>query len=947
MGGFLDARIVTPTPLKYNTLGFQWREEKLVRPSSDNDNDNDNKKLKLLIGALASSVLLLSASAVVAEDENASETVYFEEVIVTAERTAKSVMDTSMTITGFSDDTLKRFGIQDRDKLQILVPGLQFGETVDQIGNGTSLRGIGTRNAGIGQGDRSVATYIDGAYTVGVYGTAPGGGFDLERVEVARGPQGTLNGRNSIAGSINYVYKKPSQEWDMEVMAQATDVTQQRVNVAVGGPLTDTLAFRLTAGSHTGDGYQENVGLGEDTAAPDHRFYALQFRYQTDRFDSNIRVSRVTDNGIPRAQVPLANLNTTDENITLVGAYAIGNTPPEGVTVATVSNTNYLYATQNPSGSAGCPVGMPYMQCGDINNRVAMNRTGYEDSEADLINFYAEYDFTDDISLRYTYANNSVAQYIFRDGDYTTRVGGPGDAYDKATDGGVEYIDRAYLMPYDYDETSHELLLSWSLNDKANLILGAFTYESAVQYELTRWEYSHSFRFTDSDEAAVAATAAGGDWVNYGMDPSLSVTDCASFVQNVIGATFGMPVTDDGTGSYYVCPGDFGTPGRDNGDLRAIVPFGTGANNKTTAVFANLDYQLNEKWSVSAGLRALEDEKEQPPETFQGNYMFSFIGVPVVLGFTDGGFDKPEMFDNVVGQFTVEYTTENDNMIYGRISTGHKPGVFNFASPPVPGVPSVVEESTLTNYEAGVKGMYLDGRLQLAVSAFRMNYDKMHLDAVQELSGGFRPGQFDQTPLAEYTAAIPDTKVWGVEAEYSYAITDNLSVVGFYAYTDSEVGKHSSVILGDPDGQYALYDHLDFETGEMTQSWYELPADQTGNQLPSQAKHKAATSLIYNMSQKSGSYWSFLGTWAYNGSMYPTIGNVALYEIPEYSRFDASATWTAAEEDFSVQLFVNNLTDKIGLNEFVASGGHGGMVFLGSPTNHREYGITMRWTPNL
>ena len=328
----------------------------------------------------ASILFLFYSSAAVAEEE--SENDYFEEVIVTAERTAKSVMDTAMTITGFSEDTLKKFGVQDRDKLQILVPGLQFGETVDQIGNGTSLRGIGTRNAGIGQGDRSVATYVDGAYTIGVYGTAPGGGFDLERVEVARGPQGTLNGRNSIAGSINYIYKKPTQEWDMELMAQVNDVTQQRVNAAIGGPLTENLAFRITAGLHTGDGYQENVGTGQDTHAPDHQFYALQLRYETERFDTNLRVSRVTDTGIPRAQVPLANLNTTDAEITLVGAYAIGNAPPSDVAVAPVTNTNYLYATQNPSGPASCAVGRPYMQCGDIYNKVAMNRTGYEDSRS-------------------------------------------------------------------------------------------------------------------------------------------------------------------------------------------------------------------------------------------------------------------------------------------------------------------------------------------------------------------------------------------------------------------------------------------------------------------------------------------------------------------------------------------------------------------------------------
>ena len=147
--------------------------------------DYRNLKTSFLVSLLGLTLTSPSISAESNEDEG-----YFEEIVVTAERTAKNVMNTPMTITGFTEDMLKQFHVQDRDKLQLLVPGLQFGETHDQVGNGTSLRGIGTRNAGIDHGDRSVATYIDGAYTIGVYGTAPGGGFDLERVEVARGPQG-------------------------------------------------------------------------------------------------------------------------------------------------------------------------------------------------------------------------------------------------------------------------------------------------------------------------------------------------------------------------------------------------------------------------------------------------------------------------------------------------------------------------------------------------------------------------------------------------------------------------------------------------------------------------------------------------------------------------------------------------------------------------------------
>ena len=558
-------------------------------------------------------------------------------------------------------------------------------------------------------------------------------------------------------------------------MTQVNAYSQTRLNAAIGGPLNENFAFRLTGGIHTGDGYQENVGLGEDTNAPDETFTAAQLRFQTDQFDTNIRLARVVDQGIPISQVNLANLNTRDEQIQIVGAYSVGNKPP--FTIDLDDNTNYLYATQVPSGPASCPLGVPFMRCGDIKNKVALNRTGFEDSTGDLINFYAEYDVSDDLTVRYTYANNDVHQYVFRDGDYTTRVG-RADDHSSSTDGGVPFLDRAYDLPYDYEEESHELLASWQLNESTDVIFGAFTYESQVQFQLTRWEYSHAFRFVNPDEAAAALsnvfTDANGN--------PIPLASCRDYIERVVGGAFGLPVTDTGDGSFWWCPGEYGVRGREEGDLRAIVPFGTGTLNSTRAFFSNISHQIDDSWAVSAGLRWLEDEKEQPPETFAGSFMFSFIGVPVVVGFQDGGFDQPEAWDNIVGHLTLEYTTENDDLIYGRISTGHKPGVFNFASPPVPGVPTVVEESTLVNYEVGIKGTYLDDRLQLAVGAFFMNYDKMHLAATQELSGGFTPGQFSETPLAEYIAAIPDTHVQGVEVEYSFALTENTLISGFLCF---------------------------------------------------------------------------------------------------------------------------------------------------------------------
>jgi iron complex outermembrane receptor protein len=175
---------------------------------------------------------------------------FHDALIVSAQRVEEDILDVPMTITAFDTDMMTKLQIQNVVDLQDMTPGLQFGDSVEQSGQGTVIRGIGTRVANFEEMDYAVATYIDGAYTLGVYGIAPGGGFDLQRVEVARGPQGTLHGRNSIAGAINLVNTRPSKRWDATLMGEANDWDQYRFNVAVGGPLGGAFSFRVTGGTH-------------------------------------------------------------------------------------------------------------------------------------------------------------------------------------------------------------------------------------------------------------------------------------------------------------------------------------------------------------------------------------------------------------------------------------------------------------------------------------------------------------------------------------------------------------------------------------------------------------------------------------------------------------------------------------------------------------------------
>ena len=442
-----------------------------------------------LFGVTAATLLAFSAaSAEDAASESGSE--FFEEVVVTADRVEANILDTPMTITAFDSDMLQQRGLQDRDTLQNLVPGLQFGDTMDQQGNGVVLRGIGTRQAGMNHMDRAVAQYVNGAYTIGTYGTMPGGGFDLEGIEIARGPQGTLNGRNSLAGSINYLFKKPTREFDAVIEVEVTDVTQERVNIAFGGPVpfNENLAFRGTGGTHTGDGIQENDGIGGDYGAPDHMFDTGQLRFQTERVDMNARFSYVQDRGVPSSLVSLMNPNVTDEEITILGAYALGNLPPQGV--QPIVNLNYLRADGVSAISANCPIGTPGQRCGDVENKVFYNYENREDSLAKRWDAYISFDVSDNLNVKYTYSDGDTSQMYVKEYDYSNQQPSATDNL-VSLDGGVAYMNRFGELPYDYDEISHEVLMTYQPNEKLTIQGGAFQYSNRTRWAVIRNELNN------------------------------------------------------------------------------------------------------------------------------------------------------------------------------------------------------------------------------------------------------------------------------------------------------------------------------------------------------------------------------------------------------------------------------------------------------------------------
>ena len=210
-----------------------------------------------VLGGLA--VLLAGQSmAQVAEPPDAAE---LEEVIITAQKREQSLSDVSMAVTAIGADELVNTQTQSLESLQYLVPSISFGHDFNFAK--LFIRGIGL-NSSFPGADPSVAFHVDGA-VVAQAGAQMSAMFDLDRVEVLRGPQGTLYGRNATGGVVNLITAKPTDELDGYARFTAAGEDLELLGeAAVGGPITDNLRARVAVRYLDREGYAVNELTGAD-----------------------------------------------------------------------------------------------------------------------------------------------------------------------------------------------------------------------------------------------------------------------------------------------------------------------------------------------------------------------------------------------------------------------------------------------------------------------------------------------------------------------------------------------------------------------------------------------------------------------------------------------------------------------------------------------------------
>jgi iron complex outermembrane recepter protein len=181
-----------------------------------------------------------------------------EEVVVTAQKREQSVQDVGIAITSITGSEIRELGFTSALDIATQTPGL---EVSSAYGSGSSanivIRGIGQNDFGEGH-EAPVTAYIDEFYLVSVP-AADFSMFDLERVEVLKGPQGTLFGRNSTGGLIHYVTAKPTKETSGFITIGGGTDSEIKAEGAISGSLSDSLAGRLSFLSHHSDGFKKNL----------------------------------------------------------------------------------------------------------------------------------------------------------------------------------------------------------------------------------------------------------------------------------------------------------------------------------------------------------------------------------------------------------------------------------------------------------------------------------------------------------------------------------------------------------------------------------------------------------------------------------------------------------------------------------------------------------------
>lgn len=267
-----------------------------------------------------------------------------EEIMVTAQKRQESVQDIPIAISAFSAETLEKLNVSSMYGLEQMTPGLVAGHSTGYAQ--TFVRGVGSTITFVGA-DSSTATYVDGYYLAFVAATMQEL-YDAERVEILKGPQATLYGRNASGGAINYVSRRPNtEEAEGKVSLGYGSEDEKELKAYVTAPISDTLAFSASGLYRDRDSYINFTNPNQDDSIKTWGFRTKLLWQPTEWYEAELSASHTDSANIEtNITLPQRGSIAEAERLGLPVSYADTNTSNEGQLVHNDNEQSMLFLTQ-------------------------------------------------------------------------------------------------------------------------------------------------------------------------------------------------------------------------------------------------------------------------------------------------------------------------------------------------------------------------------------------------------------------------------------------------------------------------------------------------------------------------------------------------------------------------------------------------------------------------
>ncbi|MAZ89986.1 MAG: hypothetical protein CL693_20305 [Cellvibrionaceae bacterium] len=647
---------------------------------------------------LSAAVLLATASQWVAAAPA------LEEVVVTATKVAESQQTIPLAITALDSVALSQKGIVETSDMSGMVPSLVVSSPYGRSQPNFALRGVSVANEFNANAASPIGVYVNEDYKQ----FRPTHGmqlFDLERIEVIRGPQGTLFGRNTTGGAISVHTKMPEMtsagDFHGYISGRYGNYNRWNLEGAVDATLIeDVLAIRAAYTENQGDGYLKNKTPSTIPSMVDLLTTGA----------STKPVNAVTNEdmaSIDDSAGRLTVLFTPTDDFEARFVATIGRSEPWGT--VPISNE---FADINGDGLTENVFGYSRAMFGLDDDEVVTDQNGKYIAEADDYTLTLEWSLSDSLSL-------------------TTITGYQEGKYDIQNDCDGMPIAACYAhFKSDFDQFNQDLRLTWQ-GDNTKLIVGAYYGEDEVATDNDQTFFAPLEDLAGIPKAAFDALAATTP-LAAGISAAMDYAGIAEF------PAFNPPVAS------YMELGSFVAGSADpTSSLFGILATGFQTNSSFTqrreskAVYAEIAHELSEDLRLTAGLRYTEDDftlADVRSTFYNVNGVAQFNAIPLAAAAnTSLTMDDLEgSSDEVTGRVMVDYHLHDSVMLYASYSRGYRAGTFNgLASQSVTQV-TFVEPEFIDAYEFGVKSRLLDDSLQLNVAAYFNDYADQQ---VQEVVG--------------------------------------------------------------------------------------------------------------------------------------------------------------------------------------------------------------------